>query len=280
MGIKLIALDLDGTTLDSNICLANETKKAIEMALDAGVQVVPCTGRVFTQLPKALKDIQNLRYAITANGARVTDMGRDNRSIYNNIITRDTVMHLLDIFEAHDILLESYLDGQTYITRQNIERLEALGVPETYFDFFIETCHIVETQEEYFRMIQEDKVEKFNIFCKDLDEREVIKQQLATTSDVMVTSSMPENIEINNATANKGNGLKRLCHSLGIHSKEVMAIGDSNNDMEMLKFAGLSVAMGNAAESVKAMSDYITKSNDAHGVAYALDKFILKQMAS
>ncbi|MGL4282527.1 MAG: HAD-IIB family hydrolase [Eubacterium aggregans] len=92
-----------------------------------------------------------------------------------------------------------------------------------------------------------------------------------------VICAAENNLEINNPTANKGDGLKHLCGRLNISGDEVMAIGDSNNDIEMLKYAGLAVAMGNGGELVKQVSDYVTTTNDDGGVALALDRFILKR---
>ncbi|MEG1433082.1 MULTISPECIES: Cof-type HAD-IIB family hydrolase [Eubacterium] len=280
MGIKLVALDMDGTTLDSNICLAPETREAIVRAIDAGVHVVPCTGRVFAQLPREILGIPGLNYAVTANGARVTDLRENNTLIYENPIHKDVLSMLLEIVTAYPVLLEVYIGGRTYMERSCFDAMGSYGVPEEYYSLFAESCQLIDSADDFKSLLKSQSVEKVNIFCSDTEIKGRMAKALNTTGEVMVTTSMETNLEINAATANKGDGLFHLCKNLGLHAQDVMAIGDSNNDMEMLKYAGLAVAMENASKPIKAISNFITTTNDALGVANAMNRFISSEWVS
>lgn len=274
MGIKLVALDMDGTTLQSDITVARETKVTIEKAVDQGIIVVPTTGRVFGELPAEITNIDGVSYAVTSNGAQVTDLKR-RMTLYENPLAEKDLDAVLKILRQYDLMIEAYVEGQTVVIGECMKDLSAFHVPEVYWDFFEKTRKTIADPEEYYDFLYSHPVEKFNIFFRHMENRGELKDILENTTDLTITSAVENNLEINNPTANKWDGLKHLCRHLNIKYTEVMAMGDSNNDYEMLKHAGLAVAMENGIDRVKKISDFITKSNDEHGVAYALEKFIL-----
>lgn len=278
MGIKLVALDMDGTTLQSDITLARETIVTIEKAVSQGIIVVPTTGRVFGELPEEITDIDGVSYAITSNGAQVTDLNR-KMTLYENSLTKQDLDTVLKVLRQYDLMIEAYVGGRTVVIEDCMKDLSRFHVPEAYWDFFRETRHTIADPEDYFNFLYSHSVEKFNIFFSHMENRSELKTVLENTTDLTITSAVENNLEINNPTANKWDGLKHLCRHLNIQSTEVMAMGDSNNDYEMLKHAGLAVAMENGIDRVKEISDFITKTNDEHGVAYALEKFILNPKA-
>ena len=274
MGIKLVALDMDGTTLQSDITVARETKVTIEKAVDQGIIVVPTTGRVFGELPAEITNIDGVSYAVTSNGAQVTDLKR-RMTLYENPLAEKDLDAVLKILRQYDLMIEAYVEGQTVVIGECMKDLSAFHVPEVYWSFFEKTRKTIADPEEYYDFLYSHPVEKFNIFFRHMENRGELKDILENTTDLTITSAVENNLEINNPTANKWDGLKHLCRHLNIKYTEVMAMGDSNNDYEMLKHAGLAVAMENGIDRVKEISDFITKSNDEHGVAYALEKFIL-----
>ena len=118
-------------------------------------------------------------------------------------------------------------------------------------------------------------VEKFNLFFKKEreDDRTKAREALNQFSDLSITSSLGNNLEINHKDATKGNGLASLAAYLGLKKEEVMACGDGENDISMLDEAGIGVAMGNASDLVKRAADVVTLTNDQDGVAYAIEKW-------
>ncbi|MGL4547754.1 HAD-IIB family hydrolase, partial [Eubacterium aggregans] len=187
---------------------------------------------------------------------------------------------LLEIVTAYPALLEVYIGGRTYMERSCFDAMGSYGVPEEYYSLFAESCQLIYSTDDFKSLLKSQSVEKVNIFCGDAEIKGRMAKALNKTGEVMVTTSMETNLEINVATANKGDGLFHLCKNLGLHAKDVMAIGDSNNDMEMLKYAGFAVAMENASKPIKAISNFITTTNDALGVANAIDRFISSEWVS
>ncbi len=274
MDIKLLALDMDGTTLASDISLAQETKTSIIKAVDRGITVVPTTGRVFQELPKEILSLEGIDYAITSNGAQVTDI-RKGCSLYTNSLSHEELHEIFEIFEDFDLMVDAYVEGKTLVTEYCFNHLADYNVPHQYWDFFKETRKPVKDPKAYREYLLTHAVEKFNIFFRDMSDRSRLAEVLKEKTALTIIQAAENNLEINNPTANKADGLRRLSEKLGIASEQIMAIGDSNNDYDMLSFAGFSVAMGNGMDRIKEISDFVTKTNDECGVAYAIDRFIL-----
>lgn len=274
MTIKLIALDMDGTTLTSDIALTDTTRLAIEGAIQRGCVVVPCTGRVFSEIPQEVLDIPGISYTITSNGAQVRNY-REDDILYANTFTKEELKAVMAILADFDVMAEANISGCITVEGKYLSQLADYNVKEAYWDFIRDTRVTFPNKEIYKDFVQNSPVEKFNVFFRDLADRERLQGVLTQKTQVGTILSSENNLEINNPTASKGDGLRHLCEILGIAAQEVMAIGDSNNDMAMLSYAGLPVAMGNGTEKAKAMAHYVTKTNDEDGVANALNHFIL-----
>ena len=111
------------------------------------------------------------------------------------------------------------------------------------------------------------------MFFASLEKRKYAYELLRSIPDIVPSNSLVNNIELNHYTCNKGDAVMNLGRILGLRQDQIMACGDGNNDLTMIKAAGLGVAMGNAEDCVKEVADYITKSNDEEGVAYAIERF-------
>lgn len=277
MDIKLVAIDLDGTTFDNKGVISRENIEAIKRANSMGIYVVPTTGRAFYELPVAISSISELEYFVVSNGASVTN--RDNRQIYKDEIPFDIARKIVEIIKKHNIMPELYLDGEPIAQKDkmNKECFEYFEIDKKYFDVLIEQRKGVDDIFEYFETKKMD-VEKFNLFFKTKEERREFVKEIGVFGDfIEVTSSMESNLEINKKGANKGTGLVHLCQLLGIDSDQVMAIGDSDNDITMLRFAGTAVAVANACRSLKVVANNFTVSNDESAIAVALNEFVFKK---
>ncbi|MEG0379846.1 MAG: Cof-type HAD-IIB family hydrolase, partial [Eubacterium sp.] len=248
----------------------------IKRAVDQGIVVVPTTGRVFQELPEEITKIDGVSYAITSNGAQVTDM-KAQKILYSNPLSAKDLNQVVSVLKPFDLMIEAYIEGKTVVQKHCLDQMELYNVPKQYWSMFRKTRIAISDNKGYFDYLHSHSVEKFNIFFKNMKDREMLFDLLQDTTDMTITSAVENNLEINNPTANKGDGLNQLCKVLDISKCHTMAIGDSNNDYEMLKYAGFSVAMKNGIDRVKEISDYVTKTNDEHGVAYAIEKFVLNQ---
>lgn len=273
MKIKLIALDLDGTTLGKN-GISDKTRETLEAAIKKGVHVVVATGRTFTALPGDIYKIRGLEYVISSNGAHITYLP-EKKIIYSNCVSGEAIERVRRILEKHrQYPVEVFTEGRAYIDEavfadlmengsdyMNAEYIKQTRIPVPYiYGFLEENKESIENINIHFRAI-EDKVK----FWKIMDGQQ----------GITVTSSFIHNIEIGGATTSKATAIARLCEIVGVEEKDVMACGDSPNDIAMITAAGLGVAMGNAEAEVKAKADFVTLSNTEDGVAYAVERFVL-----
>lgn len=272
--IKLIALDLDGTLLNENKDLSEENLRALEECIARGIYIVPATGRTVYGIPEPVKNIPGVRYAITINGGKVVDM-EENNIISSSLMTPEQTIEIMEMAEKYPVMYDAYVEGRGVSEARFMNHLDDYGLSEGVQKI------IKSTRQIYPNIIEEIRkggrmVDKMCIFFTDKKLREEIRQLLNKRGDVLVSSSMGNNLEINGLGATKGGGLLNLAAHLGLSREETMAFGDGENDITMIKQAGLGVAMGNAAPFLKEIAGYITVSNEEDGVAAAIRKFVLK----
>lgn len=278
MKIKLIALDLDGTLLDSNEEISDKTCDTIKEAIKRGIEIVPATGRNIGLICEKIKTIDGIRYAITSNGAAVVDL-REERVIFSNFINLDILKRIIDLIKNYPIVIELYADGHAYVDRDVFDNPEKYDLNENQIHL-MSYNHIL--MENIFDLIDESTdinwikcVEKINIpFLNEGIKKKVLKSLSNEFHELKITSSGKDNLEINISSANKGNGLEKLVNILGIRLEEVAAIGDNNNDIEMIEKSGFGIAMGNAIDEMKNKACYITLDNDKDGAAEAIVKIL------
>lgn len=278
MKIKLIALDLDGTLLDSNGVISNKTCDTIKKAIKRGIEIVPATGRNIGLICEEIKAIDGIRYAITSNGAAVIDI-REERVIFSNFINLDILKRIIDLIKNYPIVIELYADGHAYVDRDVFDNPEKYNLNENQIHLMSYNHILIDN---FFNLIDESKdtnwikcVEKINIpFLNEDIKKKVLKNLSDEVNEIKITSSGKDNLEINISSANKGNGLEKLVNILGIRLEEVAAIGDNNNDIEMIEKSGFGIAMGNAIDEMKNKAGYVTVDNDKDGAAEAIIKIL------
>lgn len=276
MKIKLIALDLDGTVLNSNGDISDETVITIKKAIRKGIEIVPATGRSVGLICKEIKSIEGIRYVISSNGASVVDL-KENNIISSTFINIDKLKEIIRIIKEFPIVIEFYCNGNSYIDENIFLNPMKYGLTEESLSIMSNNHKLVndilslnEEENEWLNC-----VEKINIpFLKENMKRDVFNSLSSISSDIKITSSVKNNLEINSYNANKGNGLESLSNFLGISLEETAAIGDNNNDIEMIQKARIGIAMGNSIEEIKMKADFVTLDNDNDGVAEAITKIL------
>lgn len=276
MVIKLIALDLDGTVLRTDKTVSERNLRAIRSAVSRGIIVLPATGRMAKMVPELFSPLEGIRYAITSNGASVLDL-RDGTVLYSNLMTMGQSNRILKMLSSYGLLIEAYCDGVSYANREALEELPDYNLPKSYYDMVMKSQIFVEDLPGFIKR-RNRPLEKINLPYVPEESREELEGRLECMEEYSVTSSFLSNIEINAATASKGDGLGHLCKRLEISPSQVMAVGDSSNDVSLLEYAGVSVAMGNASEPVRRVAKFVTRDNDDDGVAYAIEKFALSSL--
>ncbi len=273
MPVRLIAFDLDGTLLDGRKNIPEENLRALRAAAAAGALLVPATGRIFTGVPELLRQLPGARYFITINGACAYDAAED-KNLYASELSVDCCLRLIAYMDRLPAIYDCYQDNWGYISRDMFEKagdyIPDPGIMKMMRELRTPVDSLADTLRQKGRPVQ-----KMQMHFQDMDER---KRQLKLVAErfpeTAVSSSLPWNIEINSAGATKGQALKALCSALDIDLGDVLAFGDGSNDLDMLRTAGIGVAMGNAVEEVKAAADWVAPSNEEAGVATGIWRFM------
>ena len=280
--IKIIALDLDGTLLDSEKRLSEANRDALARAAAKGVLIVPTTGRFFGMMPPAVRDLPFVRYAITINGAQVYDRETDT-ALVRDEIPLEMALGVMETLDRHDVVYDCYRRNWGWMTAALQEKAADYATNEHYLKMVREFRRPVPELKAHLRETAADgDVQKIMMFSRrDDKEAKALKAIAAEMAErfpeIKVTASTWNNIELNIRTAHKGNALKRFAEHLGFTLENCMAFGDGMNDFTMVEAAGLGVAMENAEPEVKRVAKYVTLSNDEDGVAKGIDKWIFSK---
>lgn len=273
MTVKLIALDLDGTTLNKQRVISENNRNALNAAAEKGVNIVIATGRPFSALPKDVFEIPAVRYVLTSNGAVITDLQED-RIFYENCLSVKAVEAAVEMLRQYDYVVECFVNGAAYIEKEYYEHIKAGHKSYRHSAYILETRNPIENVYDFI-LEHKEHIENLNVNFEDLSEKPVMWEKFKTLPEATITSSFQHNIEIGGATTSKAAALREMGQLLGITTDEMMAVGDSPNDIAMLLECGLPVAVGNAEDEVKAVAKYIARTNDEDGVADAVEKFVL-----
>ena len=269
MKYKLIAIDMDGTLLNSKNQVSERTKKAILKAKEKEVHIVLATGRILRSALYYSKSLSLSNPIVASNGAVIVDGASE--IIHKKTLDKNSIRDLIDIGNKNNIYFHFYDESYFYSTMRVKEVLDFYNEGDSKFSIEMKLFQDIED------LISKDdfNVYKFLFVEEDLDKLQEFRNKLSSIENINISSSWRNNVEAMAINVSKGEALKKLCEKLNVKSQEVIAIGDSENDLSMLKFAGLSVAMKNGTKIIKKQADYITDSNDNHGVAKVIEKFIL-----
>ncbi len=239
----LLALDMDGTVLDEDQNISTETADAIHAARDAGIIVMFSTGRAFQNAQPYAEELGLESPMVTVNGSEVWK--NSNELLVRHLLDRDAVSKMVEMSEQYDAWFWAYSTERQY-NREN-------------WDADIDA-------EEWL---------KFGYFTEDDQVREQLWKELRAMGGLELTNSSPHNIEINPIGISKASGIQTVCDLLGFSMSQVVAVGDSLNDLAVIRAAGLGVAMGNAQDEVKKAADVVVRSNNEHGVAQVIREYVL-----
>lgn len=270
--IQLIASDLDGTLLTSKKEITPRLYEALKKINEMGIYFVPSTGRPFDSLPQDVKNLAFLKYVITSNGASVYD-AQEKYDIVQNFLTPEAVDITLEIAKDLPVVIEFFKDGKAYIAKKVFDDLSPYHLTESHIHY-IKTTRI--PVRDFFGEIEKNKssLENINLVFSDMELRKQTWDLLKSKNHASVTASSPKNIEITSKDATKARALEKLCQVLGIRRENTLAMGDGDNDLPMLRFAGVGVAMANGEAHVKAAADFIADDCNDFGAAKILEQII------
>ena len=268
----IVASDLDGTLLADLTSVSKENEEAIRKMSENGICFVPCSGRCFSEMPESVLNNPDIRYYIGADGSAILDKKTGKRvELCMSNKAANTVYDILADYECH---YSSRINGKSYSdkTRDTDEIYAYNRYSEIYKLYMRATAVMIDDFDEFIR--SQNSTEMMCVFFAHQNELEECSKRLLATGEFGVASSDPCNIEIFDKTAGKGNGLLALADYLGVPHENTIAVGDSKNDIDMLKKAGLSLAMGNAMDEVKAISHRTICHYKEHSAKYILENIL------
>lgn len=271
---QLIALDIDGTLLNSEKEITPDTEAMVHRAFRAGKQVVLSTGRSFAELEEILQHFPEMRYGICESGALVFDRELE-QPIAVHPIPLDIVCQAAEIARQRDVLIHIFQKGRPVISRHQMEQLDAYQIP--YFRSMFQRYSLQVTDAlDYCLALPATSIEKINLYHHSTQER-TVTQSLLSHLPLELVDSEKTSLELSATQVDKGRGLRELCANLNIPVETTIAVGDSFNDAAILRAAGLAVGMGNAAEPVRRLCDVIVRDCDHYGVAEAIRTHLLTE---
>lgn len=262
---------MDGTLLSSEKHILPETGKAIEKALQAGKFVVIASGRSVSEVEVYGEELGEIPYAVCTSGGVIYDR-RKQKVIYSHGLEEEWKQEILRTAVDEDAMAYCVSGGKVIAEREKLKRMD-----EYHMGIYSEMANSIYVKvDDIWETCVEGKIplEKINLYSRTSETREKLYQRLKALP-VTIAFAEGNSLEINPAGITKAHGLEKLGEHLSVKAEEIIAVGDADNDKEMLGFAGLSAAMGNAIPEIKQICDVIVADNDHNGCGKAIEKYLL-----
>ncbi len=273
MDYKIVFSDLDGTFLNSNAEVSKENARAIATMREKGIMFVPTTGRAFGEIPRQVVDNPDIRYIITSNGSAIYDKAEGKFTF--NTIKKENIDLLLSFIKDSTVMICVHYNGISYYPRAEMDDYEYYRMNDYYHSELIKCVEMVDTDMRTFISSLPNAC-GFCVFFKYDDELDRCVRLLENCGEFNFTSSVKYQLEISNKGVTKGEAVRGFCGEHGISTDNAISLGDSKNDIELLKSTGLSLAVENAMPELVPYADRVICSNNEHVAEYVLNNFILK----
>lgn len=264
--IKLVATDLDDTLLNHEWKISQRNIATIRQAVEHGVIVTLATGRMAVSSRRYAKELGLDIPIITYHGALI-EQGLSGEVLYRKVVPTDLAADIVENLLNRAVHTQIFIKDRVFTQKTN-----------QYSDYYCKMAGVIVEEQDILKVLDEEPEGLEKILC--IGEEGVLKQSSEELREIYgdrlhFTSSKPYFFDMVDKDVNKGTALKALSEQYNIHPYEIMAIGDSINDTEMISFAGIGVAVENAHPSIKKIANHITASNNQDGVAKAINKFVL-----
>lgn len=271
--IKLVVSDMDGTLLNSDGRISPENEKAIQEARQMGVPFVLCTGRIYSAVKPYADYLKLDAPVIGCNGAIIKNPST-GQVLHMSAMKAEVVNQVVDVFRKYNHYFHFYDEDTVYAEKNGPLFEYIVSMSEKFGDRGIKTKLVPDVKSLIGHSVNVLKM-GFNLIDEEISPK--IAEEIKTIKGLTVVQSAPGLIDIMNDNVSKGSALKTLAELYGISTDEIMAMGDNDNDIEMIETAGIGVAMDNARDSVKAVADDIAVHHEEDGVAWALEKYVLSK---
>ncbi|WP_394527349.1 Cof-type HAD-IIB family hydrolase [Lacrimispora sp. JR3] len=281
--IRLVASDMDGTLLNRYGKVSPYNVTVIQALAQKNIQFVVCTGRNYGDACAPLAEAGISCDIICMNGASVFD--RNGKKLRKQPLLKSQVTRILDICRPYSVIFDFMTEGGSYTTASRKELKKSFE--NKIFLSMVSDEHTYETIESRFKFTTEESllssctdIYKMSVVHESQEVLEQIRVLLGKENGISIASSAPNNLELTHEKAQKGSALMEYAIKSKIHPREILAIGDSENDLSMLSLPiGYTIAMGNASDLIKRSTRLTTRTNEEDGVAFAIEALILSEAA-
>lgn len=274
MKYKIIAVDMDGTLLKDDKHISDYNLSMIEKAKEKGAKFVISSGRIPSGLKFYEATVSKNQPMICCNGAII--LNENKNIIHSNPIYKENAFKVIDILKEHkDTYFHFYNNGVMCSEQFKFSTKRFYDFNKKIDKEFRIDIKIVENSKEYISSIKTN-IDKIVVIDEDLEYLEILRKRIDSIPGIETTKSDIDNIEVVSQGASKGNALKILAKHYGISIEECIAIGNDENDISMIKCAGLGVAVDNARDMIKNTADFVTENDNNNGaVGEVIEKFVL-----
>ena len=287
--VQIIASDMDGTLLNDKMVISKRNAAAVKEAQKQGIHFIVSTGRAYDEVKPLITEAGFNCPMITLNGAFVLD--ENGKEISAAPIPYSIAKKIMLTLKKNGLYFE-VITAKGVCSDNKAKRIENFAEllasisPDTPYKLAVTLASArmelmnINYVDNYMDLVDDPKTVIGKIVVFSPEGQKVlgpIKDELSKNDNLVITSSGPGNIEINHVNAQKGVALQAYADSLNIPMDNVMAIGDNNNDVSMLKAAGISYAMGNGSDEVKMLAKYITAPNTEDGAGIAIEEVLAKK---
>ena len=265
---KLLALDMDGTTLTSDKKITPQTVDGINRLINSGVHVVVASGRCLVEMSDYKEEFSQMRYSILTSGGIIYDFVED-KPITIHPVKFEDCLKIIEIGEMENAMVHLLTVRDSIAKPEDIAHMEDFGMG-VYTDMFTRICVKCKDLKSYAIEHKED-IMKVNLYHRSTESRDRNVERLKG-HNLQLVFAESNNLEASPLNVTKASGLVELCKYLNVDLADTVAIGDAPNDTEILQTVGYAVAMGNATDDIKQMADFVTTDNDHDGVLFAINK--------
>lgn len=282
--IRLVASDMDGTLLNRYGKISPLNVAAIQALAQRNIELVVCTGRNYEDAYAPLAEAGISCDIICMNGAAVFD--RNGKKLRNQPLLESQVTSILNICRPYPVIFDFMTEEGSYTTASREELKNSFE--NKIFLSMVSDEHTYKTIESRFKFTTEESllrsamnIYKMSVVHENQEVLEQIRALLEKENGISIASSAPNNLELTHEKAQKGSALMEYAIKSKIHPREILAIGDSENDLSMLSLPfGYTIAMGNASDLIKQSTRLTTRTNEEDGVAFAIEALILSEAAA
>jgi Cof subfamily protein (haloacid dehalogenase superfamily) len=276
---RMLVTDMDYTLLNKEKKVSERNREAVRKAMEKGVHIVVATGRIYTSARVYAKLLGVCTPIIASNGAIIREAAFDNpmdteKTIYKDVLSPEAVKEMIRLSHKYGLFCHFFTEDTIYA-----EKLVNVSLRYTEWNKYLGEQDQVKIKivDDIYESLQKDGVQILKAVVVDSDSEKIqgLRDSIEETGVVSVSQSMKDNLEVMNKGVTKGSAVKMLAKLYGIDREEIIAIGDNENDLSMIEYAGLGIAMGNAEEALKKAAKHITGDYQQDGVAEAIERFIL-----